>query len=266
MFESTQSYPLEQLYVRTWLKTMKTSRNQETSVVTSDTEKVLSAIGVTEQAIANITRNIDVQDAIVHRGAVINPYFLSAKANKQLHFFLVDARGARYHALQTLLRSVTGGMSYFGLYGPQDSMIFFVGSKDEAKRLLDVLENSRFDPSYLEILDVTRFYGYDLSIEAQRFSKNHRVSPEIINTLVSDYNSRDISRNEKTRLIENGVILGETVIESLAHTGRIKAFVGINFVGRLPVAVTNNLTKYLLELDPIIPETVTKVYRFVTRY
>ena len=259
--DSIQSNPLDQLYVRTWLRTLSNHSEAKPEAVMEIVSQDLSSLGLSNSAITSLKRNLDVTKAIATHGAVINPYYLAERTGKNLFCFLVDARGARYHALQTMLSAVGGDISYFGLYGPQDSLIVLYGTRQEANRLLDMLEKSRFDPSFLEILETPRFYRYDINHAVRKFDGSIRVSPETINTLVDDYASPKISQDLKQHLIENNIILGDAIIESLPHTGRLKAFVGINFIGRVPVRVTNDFAGFLLGLDQLIEESINSIFR-----
>lgn len=257
---STNLSPLELLYTQVWIRAAERNPDEHRDALRTIVAKDLRRYRLSDEQIEELQQTFHHRSIITQYGGLLNPQFLEVRTGKSLYFYLIDARWGRYHPLQNMLRNLEGDVSYYSIYGPQDSLVSLYGTREEAQKLLDSLEQSRFEPTFLEVEEISYLYGY----KSQPIPNSPNSSPiprDNLNRLVADYWDSSAPEDVRNQLRNQNILLGPVMIEDLRLTGRLKAFVGINFVGRLPRRITNDFPAYLMNQGDPINRCIRGIFR-----
>lgn len=253
--------PLEFAFAQTWIQIAENDPKLREEELLPLVKQVLTEKGLSMEQIDSFTNFFRERPIILRRGAILNPRFLRRKARKRLHFLMVDARYASYHHLREIIGRTEGELSHYSLYGPADRLLKLWSTLKETEELLELLQRSGFDPDHIRVEDTYRFYGYDLaSDEIPRFD-NLLVTRDVINSLVEDYWDPAVEDATRQQLESQKVVLGPTLVEDLRVTGRIRAYVGINFVRSVPTHIARDYSTHLNEKGELVRKVIRSIFR-----
>ena len=200
---------------------------------------------IVDQLINSYFKDEKLSEVLKFKGA-LNPRFLCEKTGKKFWFYIVDARYGKYLPLIAITKRWEGDLSSYVIYGPQDTIFRLHGTEDETRIMYEALNEANYLFEVIEVESIPYFYR-NVVTESNETS----VSESILRKLVLDYRDKDISDELKKDLISKNILLGPTIVEDLSITNRIKAFVGVTFVGLVPYEFRREFLDRLLKNNEV---------------
>lgn len=233
--------------------------------VKADISNALVSQGFSRDVVEKLyKKHMKISDTFAFKG-LINPTYLEEETGKKFSFYVIDARHGRYAALSQLIKRWEGDLSRYIVYGPQDVILRLHGTDGETNLIYETLTNANYEFNAIEIGKVHYYY-------------RHRVHPHLpgegilnhdLTKLVNDWKSKEVSDEMKKQLLDTKILLGCVPMENLAKTHRMRAFVGVSFVGMVPARFRRGFLDYLLNIGEVqsclsgVYECRTGPYAFV---
>lgn len=223
--------------------------------VRADVSNTLVSAGFSRDTVEKLCeKHLNLDDILDFHG-LINPTYLQQETGKRFFFYIIDARGGRYGALSQLIKRWEGDLSRFIVYGPQDVILRLHGTDKEANLLYETLTTANYDPDVMEVERIHYYYRHPVKPHIAM----EKIPFDDLNKLVKNWRSKEVPDQVRKEMLDRRILLGGVGLEKLAKTRRIRAFVGVDLVGMVPLRFKRRFLDYLLNLK-VVQSCLSSVY------
>lgn len=197
---------------------------------------------------------------------VINPYLY--KENIKMLCF-VFMKTENYSIYKNDINSLSKmNFSSFGILGDHDvASMRFIEAGEETKlesklKKYEYKSLSFKSTSFIHVEKIFKFYGNKTSSVSDKVAKSLLENPQIIDKLIAlskDWDTQEVTENDKKELLEKNLILGDYDIFNLREKNCLKSFICIDLKreGSLAKIFENNILKeYIFPMN-----SVKSIYR-----
>jgi len=200
--------------------------------------------------------------AALRQGAVVNPAILFA-LNKGVSICLASGDPGAFEVTSGLADDIRGNVDRYITLGRLDAIFVIYGTEEDAEALNTRFRQMRLRSEILRVTSIPWFRGYRAADVSRRAIDSLLTSPDrlaALDRLVADYWTADLSKEQQS-LKGSSVILGPgVVVNDLAATGHLKAFVGVDFHGFQKTDAVNTYIDRMLSTQQVRASLDT-VYR-----
>lgn len=193
-----------------------------------------------------------------HLRGVINPHVFTDVLNRSLTYYVVDAKG-QYLAIEAYALTQPHILNVHRLFGKDDLLLLAVGQRADRQfaEFVSTMARLRAELLIFEIDQVIRYKTYAVPELANSQNSIDETWARTLDAYASDYNEAKISLRPPKQLKDRGYLLGTYWTEDARITGRVQAFVAVQFLDVVRKEVVQRYGDLLAEIETVQPHLVS---------